>query len=158
MSRALEQLRVDLSSALKRILVHAIGIISSALHGFREVHLTSSSTPMMVDATLQKFWLFSADALCARLVSRPEGLDQTEAERRLADLGRNVLASSHRPGLAKRIWRRIAEPLVAILAVAAILSIFFGDAVSASIILLVLILSITLDLAQEHKAERAADR
>jgi len=113
---------------------------------------------MMVDATLQKFWLFSADALCARLVSRPEGLDQTEAERRLADLGRNVLASSHRPGLAKRIWRRIAEPLVAILAVAAILSIFFGDAVSASIILLVLILSITLDLAQEHKAERAVDR
>jgi P-type Mg2+ transporter len=35
---------------------------------------------------------------------------------------------------------------------------FFGDAASAAIILVVLVLSITLDLAQEHKAERAVDR
>jgi Mg2+-importing ATPase len=158
MSRGLQQFKIDLGSARKGILAHAIAIASSALGNFRKVRRPSNSTVTMVDGILSKFWLCSIDALCARLASKPEGLDQAEAERRLAGLGRNVLASGHRPGLAKRIWRRIAEPLVAILAVAAILSMFFGDAVSACIILLVLILSTTLDLAQEHKAERAVDR
>jgi hypothetical protein len=153
MLRALAQLRLDLGSFLKGILVQAFGILSSALHGFRKVRVAGSAAAMEVDGTLSKFWLLSADALCGRLVSRAEGLDQAEAEHRLALLGRNVLASGHRPGLGKRIWRRIAEPLVAILAVAAILSIFLGDAASAAIIPMVLILSITLDLAQEHKAD-----
>jgi E1-E2 ATPase/Cation transporter/ATPase, N-terminus len=158
MSRGLQQFGVDLGSSRKGIPAHAIAIVSSALRNFGKVRRSDSSTVSMLDGTLSKFWLWSTDALGARLASTPEGLDQAEAERRLADLGRNVLASGHRPGLAKRIWRRIAEPLVAILAVAAVLSIFFGDAVSAFIILLVLILSTTLDLAQEHKAERAVDR
>jgi P-type Mg2+ transporter len=151
-------LRIALGSALKGILVRAISFIPTALHPIRKVRGASSSAPMMADGALSKFWLFSADALCARLLSRPEGLDEAEAQRRLAALGRNVLAAGHRPRLAKRIWRRIAEPLVAILAVAAVVSIFFGDAVSACIILVVLILSTTLDLVQEHKAERAVDR
>jgi P-type Mg2+ transporter len=158
MLRAFAQLRVDLARSLKGILVQAFGILSSALHGIGNVRVAGSGAVMDVDGTLSKFWLLSADALSGRLGSRPGGLDQAEAERRLGALGRNVLASGHRPGLGKRIWRRIAEPLVAILAVAAILSIFFGDAASAAIILVVLILSITLDLAQEHKAERAVDR
>jgi P-type Mg2+ transporter len=158
MSRGLQQFRTDLGSSRHGILAHAVAIMSSALRNFRKVRRTKSSTVAMVDESFSKFWLCSTDALCARLASRPDGLDKAEAERRLADIGINVLARGHRPGLGKRIWRRIAEPLVAILAVAAMLSIFFGDAVSASIILLVLILSTTLDLAQEHKAERAVDR
>ena len=158
MLRALARLRLDLGSSRKGILAQAFGILSSALHGVRKVRVAGSAAAMEVDGTRSKFWLLSADALCGQLASRAEGLDQAEAERRLTVLGRNVLASGHRPGLGKRIWRRIAEPLVAILAVAAILSIFFGDAASAAIILVVLILSITLDLAQEHKAERAVDR
>ena len=156
MLRALARLRLTCSR--KGILAQAFGILSSALHGVRKVRVAGSAAAMEVDGTRSKFWLLSADALCGQLASRAEGLDQAEAERRLTVLGRNVLASGHRPGLGKRIWRRIAEPLVAILAVAAILSIFFGDAASAAIILVVLILSITLDLAQEHKAERAVDR
>jgi Mg2+-importing ATPase len=63
-----------------------------------------------------------------------------------------------RPAFALRVWRRIGEPLVAMLAVAAVLSMFLGDATSAIIILVVLALSIALDLAQEHKAERAIDQ
>ena len=158
MLRALARLRLDLGSSRKGILAQAFGILSSALHGVRKVRVAGSAAAREVDGTRSKFWLLSADARCGQLASRAEGLDQAEAERRLTVLGRNVLASGHRPGLGKRIWRRIAEPLVAILAVAAILSIFFGDAASAAIILVVLILSITLDLAQEHKAERAVDR
>jgi Mg2+-importing ATPase len=68
------------------------------------------------------------------------------------------MVCAHRPGFAPRVWRRIAEPLVAMLAIAALLSMFLGDPTSAAIILVVVALSITLDLAQEHKAERAIDQ
>ena len=154
---AVANLRLDFGRSLQGFLVQAFGFLSSALRGISNVS-AGNVAATEVDGTLSKFWLLSAAALCGQLVARTEGLEQAEAARRLAVFGRNVLASGHRPGLGKRIWRRIAEPLVAILAVAAILSIFFADAASASIILVVLVLSITLDLAHEHKAERAVDR
>jgi Mg2+-importing ATPase len=106
----------------------------------------------------EKFWLLPADNLLARLDAHSTGLEQHDAEDRLAVTGRNIMTPRHRPGFALRIWRRVAEPLVAILAVAALLSMFFGDATSAAIILVVLALSIALDLTQEHKAERAIDQ
>ena len=64
---------------------------------------------------------------------------------------------TYRPRLLNRVRRRVTEPLVAILCVAGLLSGIVGDPISAAIILLVVGLSITLDLTQEHKAELAID-
>jgi len=99
-----------------------------------------------------KFWLLPADELANRLHASPGGIDERDAARRLVVYGRNALAHAESAGLARRIWRRLTEPLVAILAVAACLSGFFGDGLSAGFILIVLGLSIGLDLA-----ERAVD-
>jgi P-type Mg2+ transporter len=67
------------------------------------------------------------------------------------------VAESPRLDILRKIARRFAEPLVAILLVAAAISGATGDLGSFAIILTVIVLSIALDLLQEHRAERAAD-
>ena len=55
-----------------------------------------------------------------RIACRQFGrIDERDAARRLVVYGRNALAHAERPGLARRIWTRLTEPLVAILAVTA---------------------------------------
>ena len=56
-----------------------------------------------------------------------------------------------------KIAKRFAEPLIAILIVAAAISGFTGDIASFCIIVIVIALSIILDVVQEHRAEEAAD-
>ncbi len=59
--------------------------------------------------------------------------------------------------LLAKIAKRFAEPLVAILLVAAAISGVTGDLTSFAIILAVISLSIFLDVVQEHRAEAAAE-
>jgi magnesium-transporting ATPase (P-type) len=59
--------------------------------------------------------------------------------------------------LAVKVAKRFAEPLIAILLVAAAISGFTGDMASFAIIVVVIVLSIALDVVQEQRAEQAAD-
>jgi len=103
------------------------------------------------------FWQEQPDRLFEALSTSQSGLTQGEAERRLKQYGANVSIPVPRPHPVRRIVRRLTEPLVAILLVAATLSGLVGDPVGASIIIVVVGFSIALDLFQEHKAEVAAD-
>jgi P-type Mg2+ transporter len=111
----------------------------------------------MSDHSLDRFWSLPTRALLDRLATSPAGLSQVEAEERLARYGPNTVAEPPRLDLLRKIARRFSEPLVAILLVAAAISGATGDFGSFGIILTVVILSIVLDLVQEHRAERAAE-
>jgi len=111
----------------------------------------------MTDDSFDRFWSLPTGALLDRLATRPAGLLQTEAEERLARYGPNTVAEPARLGVLRKIASRFAEPLVAILLVAAAISGATGDFASFAIILTVIILSVALDLLQEHRAERAAE-
>jgi Mg2+-importing ATPase len=111
----------------------------------------------MSDAALDRFWSLPTQALLDRLATRPAGLTQIEAADRLARYGPNSIAEPARLDILRKIARRFAEPLVAILLVAAAISGATGDFGSFGIIVTVVILSIALDLVQEHRAERAAE-
>lgn len=104
----------------------------------------------------ERFWSLPPRDLFARLATSPAGLGAEEAARRLARHGRNVVAESPRRHLAARVLRRLAEPLVAILLVAAALSGLTGDWPGFAIIAAVVAVSVALDVAQEHRAEAAA--
>ncbi|CAN5410195.1 magnesium-translocating P-type ATPase [soil metagenome] len=103
------------------------------------------------------FWAGAPDRLLAALGSGPDGLCATEAAARLARDGPNQLAATPRRRILIDLLRRLANPLVAILLVAAGIAGATGDVASFAIIVLVVLLSTALDLVQEHRAEATAE-
>jgi Mg2+-importing ATPase len=109
------------------------------------------------DPAPDAYWRESAETLLARLAARRDGLSSADATTRLAQYGPNSVSVDRRHTLPMKIARRFADPLVAILLFAAAISSFTGDIASFAIILAVISLSVSLDVAQEHRAEAAAD-
>src|SRR5258708_4709281 len=110
-----------------------------------------------MNSQYEAYWRLPIAALLERVGGNRAGLTSTAAEERLARIGPNTVADAHRRGIAAKIAKRFAEPLVAILLVAAAISGFTGDIASFVIILTVVGLSITLDVVQEHRAETEAE-
>jgi len=104
-----------------------------------------------------EFWQLSQSDLLGKLGSDPNGLSQIEAERRLVAFGANRVDASHSKSILRKVGRRILNPLVAMLVVAAAVSGLSGDLGSFGIIVAVLCLSLTLDVVQEHRAEQTAE-
>jgi Mg2+-importing ATPase len=111
----------------------------------------------MPDTSADQFWRLSIAALCDQVGGSPTGLTSIEAARRLAQFGPNSVAETPHRRILLKIAKRFAEPLVAILLVAAAISGFTGDITSFLIIVTVIAMSIILDVVQEHRAELAAD-
>ncbi|TPG46070.1 magnesium-translocating P-type ATPase [Roseomonas nepalensis] len=106
----------------------------------------------------ERFWVVAPNALIAQLGSSLTGLPTVEAGRRLAEHGPNTVADQPRLQFARKIGRRLIEPLVAILLVAAFVSGMTGDWPGFVIITGIVAVSVGLDVVQEHRAELAADR
>lgn len=85
------------------------------------------------------------------------GLSSAEAARRLEIFGSNGLARARRHRLLPDLARRLSNPLVAILLVASTIAGATGDAASFIIIVSVILLSTTLDIVQERRAEATAE-
>jgi Mg2+-importing ATPase len=103
------------------------------------------------------FWQKPADALLAGLQSRREGLTASVAADRLAQVGPNAFHEPVRQRLLAKIAKRVLNPLIAILLVAAAISSISGDIASFVIIVTVIAGSIGLDIVQEHHAEVAVE-
>ena len=86
------------------------------------------------------------------------GLSEAEAAERLAAHGRNVLEAGRRRALVVQFLSRFKNPLVILLLAASALEAATGDTISATIVMLLVAFSVSLDFVQEHRAGRAADR
>ena len=86
------------------------------------------------------------------------GLTQQEARDRLSKVGPNEPMPVRRTWLLRRLLGFFAEPLVAILLIASLLSAAVGDLVNASIIVIMVFLSVALNFYQTSRANRAAER
>jgi Mg2+-importing ATPase len=111
----------------------------------------------MLGRSDEAFWCLPTEALLDRTRSSADGLSAAEAAERLARFGPNVVTEAPRAHLLAKVGKRFAEPLVAILLVAAAISGATGDLTSFVIIVVVICLSIVLDVVQEHRAEVAAE-
>ena len=107
----------------------------------------------MSNPSTDPFWCRPIGTLFDEAHSRPVGLTAADAAERLASVGPNAVAQAPHMRLALKVAKRFAEPLVAILLVAAAISGFTGDIASFAIISTVIVLSIMLDIVQEHRAE-----
>jgi len=110
-----------------------------------------------VTAQSEIFWTIPAASLLSQTQSRLEGLTESEAAERLLRFGPNTVTEIKTGRFLTRIAKRISNPLVAILLVAAAISGLTSDFASFAIILVVLSFSIILDVVQEHRADLAAE-
>lgn len=104
-----------------------------------------------------KFWNAPLPELLGELEANANGLSFTEAEARLERFGRNLLNTSPRLSGLRQYLNHFKSPLVLILLVASALSAFMGELEGAWIIWTIVLLSVTLDFIQEHRAQHAAN-
>src|SRR5579884_2947346 len=83
------------------------------------------------------------------------GLSSAEAARRLEADGPNALPVARRVRLWRRVLMQLRDPLVAVLLVAAALTIGTGDWTDAGVILLVIVVNTSVGVAQEVEADQA---
>ena len=81
------------------------------------------------------------------------GLTSDEAAKRLEKFGPNVIESSNKKSLAKKIIEQIADPMVILLVLASIVSAFTGDTVEAVIIIAIVVINAIMSIIQEGRAE-----
>jgi Mg2+-importing ATPase len=88
----------------------------------------------------------------------PLGLGSSEARERLARYGPNQIRPRRERALLVQFLLRFRNPLVLILLAASLVTALTGDATGAAIIGVIVLMSVTLDFVQEHRAGRAAER
>jgi Ca2+-transporting ATPase len=104
----------------------------------------------------EKAWhrLTAAQAL-SLLESKPEGLSQAEAARRLSDYGQNVLQETDGKSPGSILLRQFTDLMIVILLIAAAIAGSIGDVTDTAMILVIVVLNAALGFSQEVRAERA---
>jgi Mg2+-importing ATPase len=104
------------------------------------------------------FWNVSAADLLKTLESVKEGLTGTEAQKRLAIFGANLLKPQKRSDVLTLLVSQFKSPIIIILFFATGLSFFLHDPVDAIIILSIVIISGLLGFWQERGASNAIEK
>ena len=98
------------------------------------------------------------DGLLAELHASRGGLTADDARRRLGEVGPNEPARAPRTAGLVQILLLLANPLVIILLIASAASAILGERVNASIIVLMVALSVVLNFVQTYRSHRVAER
>lgn len=81
------------------------------------------------------------------------GLTSDEARKRLEEFGPNSIESSNKKSLVKKIIEQVADPMVILLVLAALVSAFTGDAIECAIIIAIVVINAIMSIIQEGRAE-----
>ncbi|MBP3435035.1 MAG: HAD-IC family P-type ATPase, partial [Clostridia bacterium] len=109
-----------------------------------------------------KFYCEGADSVLKELGSTAEGLTQAEADKRLAENGKNKLDAAPGKSLIRRFLEQLADPMIIILlaaaAISGVLAVVENEGFTDVIIILaVVIINAVLGVYQESKAEKAIE-
>ena len=104
------------------------------------------------------YWSLTTDALLDALRTSTDGLDDTDAQRRLARFGRNTIKAKERVTWLSLLLNQFRSPLVLILVFAALVAMIVGEWTDASIVLVVVFGSTLLGFAQEYRASSAVEK
>ncbi len=109
-----------------------------------------------------KYYCSEIDDVLSQAQSSREGLSSAEAEKRLAENGKNKLAEGKKDSLIKRFFAQMADPMIIILIAAALISgvtaVYEGEGFADVIIIMfVVIVNAILGVYQENKAEKALE-
>lgn len=92
-----------------------------------------------------------------QLLSDKSGLTQAEAEKRLAEHGKNALSEGEKVTLLQKFLNQFKDLMIIILIVASVISGLVGELSDTFIILAVVVLNAVIGVLQEAKAEKALE-
>lgn len=101
------------------------------------------------------FWSIEPEALLAQLGSSQKGLGNAQALLRLANRNPDDLERRSADSIAVLIYRQIANPMVLIMAIAALIAGFLGEWIETAIILAIVLISTLLGFSKEYRASAA---
>lgn len=109
-----------------------------------------------------KYYCESTEAVLNETKSAEDGLPSEEADKRLAESGKNKLAEGKKDSIIKQFFGQMADPMIIILlcaaAISGVLAITRGESFAdVIIILIVVIVNAVLGVYQESKAEKAIE-
>jgi len=93
-----------------------------------------------------------------KLKTSEKGLAQDEAQKRLEEYGHNEPVEKKERPILIQILLKFLNPLVMVLLIIAAFSLFFGERVSALLVLLMAIMSVFLSFFQEYRAGKEAEK
>ena len=96
--------------------------------------------------------------LFEKLNTSQKGLSDEEALKRLDDYGYNEPAKKKKRTIIKQILSKFINPLVIALLIIAAFSLFFGEKISAIIVMSMAVMSVGLSFVQEYKAGKEAEK
>ncbi|WP_372524375.1 magnesium-translocating P-type ATPase [Piscinibacter sp.] len=118
--------------------------------------LPGANPPEAPPSAGTRWWCEPLPALLAQLQARAEGLDAAQAGLRLRQFGPNAIRRQREWPLVLRFLARLANPLILVLLLASLISALMGDKASFGFVAVIVVLSVTLDFVQEHRAGQAA--
>ena len=98
------------------------------------------------------------ESSAANTIQPPTGLTSNEATLRLARFGPNEPAAGKRTASVVQLLLLFANPLAIILLAASVISAALGEVLNATIIALMIVLSVALNFIQTYRSQRAVDR
>ena len=107
---------------------------------------------------LNKLYELDRASLLKALNTTEDGLSSKEAEQRLSDNGPNEAAVAPQLGSARQFLALLTDPLVIILLLASVVSAVLGQQLNAGIIVIIVLLSVTLNFIQTNRSNQAVQR
>lgn len=107
---------------------------------------------------MDAFWAKDTTDLLASLETSASGLTQAEADRRMREIGPNLIREQGGETIIRLLLRQYESPLVLILVFGALISWLVGDWTDAIIIILIILGSTVLGFSQEYRASDAIKR
>ena len=106
----------------------------------------------------------SAEEALKAVSATEEGLSSAEAEKRIAEFGKNALAEGKKKSLIVKFLEQFKDIMIIVLLVAAVVSAVialvegeYSELIDAGVILLIVVLNAIIGVVQENKAENAME-
>ena len=100
----------------------------------------------------------SPEVLFEKLKTSQKGLTDEEARHRIEEYGYNEPAKKKKRTILFQILSKFLNPLVIVLLIIAGFSIFFGEKINATLVILMAGMSVFLSFMQEYRASKEAER
>lgn len=108
-------------------------------------------------APMALWWTTPLDVVFQDLNTSAEGITQEEADVRLKRIGSNELGKAQSRSWMRRFLTKLTNPLILLMFAAAFLSAITREVSDVIIIVLITVVSIILDVTQEHQADKSVE-
>ncbi len=105
-----------------------------------------------------KWKKLSVDETLKNLNTNINGLNSSEAQKRIAEHGKNELVEEKKAGPIQIFLGQFMDILILILIIAAVAAYYVGDTLDAIVILIVVLINAVVGFIQEYRAEKAMEK